>query len=430
MNSSKERRRCALLGIGNRAHSWLKAFGDTYRDCAELVALCDPVVERCEDANAVYRLKAGIFSEVAQMLAEAKPELVVVCGPDHLHGDHIVAALDAGCTVATEKPLCTTIDQARRILDAERRAGKSVFMGFNYRYIPLMSKVRELVLRGAIGRPVSMDLTWYLDYRGHGASYFRRWHRIMALSGGLLVTKASHHFDLANWWMDDEPRSVYARCARNFFGPGNHRFKGERCSTCAHAKECDFHLPPPRETELSAELGYRVGQVRGYVRDYCPFGDEVDICDTHAVLVEYANGGVLNYSLNASAPFEGWNLAINGTGGRLETKITDAKPAAPWIPDAWRRQHRGVEVEWPNEYRIFVMPHRGAAHEVLVPNIAEGHGGGDFKMFDALFLGKGLDDDPLGLFASARDGALSIAIGDAANRSAAARAPVDISLSV
>ena len=173
-------------------------------------------------------------------------------------------------------------------------------------------------------------------------------------------------------------------------------------------------------------------QVRGYVRDYCPFGDEVDIYDTMSVLVKYRNGGVLNYSLNASVPFEGWNIAINGTKGRLETKITDNKPAQGWQKyfkmvgkDGAILNEDGFFVSsWPENYSIFIMPHSKNAYEVELPNIAEGHGGGDFKIFDAV-LGKGLPkEDPLNIFASAIEGALSTGIGAAANLSAKTGAPV------
>lgn len=429
MNSSS-RTRCALIGLGHRSHSWLMEMTGTYKDTVEVVGLCDAVIARARDANTAYEMDVPVFADHREMLAKTRPDLVIVIVPEFLHAECIIAALDAGCAVATEKPLCTTGEDAQKILEAEKRAGKRVFMGFNYRYIPLMAKIKELLLDGAIGRPVSMDLTWYLDYKGHGASYFRRWHRQLKNSGGLLITKGSHHLDLANWWMGDAPSKVFARCTRNFFGPGKSPFKGVRCRDCAHAKKCPMYtevcVKEPDYEKLSQELGYRVRGVRNYLRDACVYGDDVDIYDTHALVVEYKNGGILNYTLNAAVPFEGWNLAINGTNGRLESKITDAKPAAPWVPAEWRKTYKGAVVEWPAEYRVFVMPHDRDAFEVTVPNIADGHGGGDFKMFDALFLGKGVENDRLGLFASARDGALSVAIGDAANRSAASGLPVPI----
>ncbi len=430
-----QRTRCAIVGIGHRAYSWLGQMAGTYEDVTEVVGLCDRLADRCHDANKYARTNAAVYTDYDRMLAELRPDMVVVVSPEHVHGEHIVKALDAGCEVATEKPLCTQPRDAIAILEAETRNNRRVFMGFNYRHIPLASRIREIVLEGIIGTPISMDLTWYLDYRGHGASYFRRWHRLMERSGGLLITKATHHFDLANWWMNDRPASVYARCSRNFFGAGHGRFRGERCRDCAHAADCQFHYDILDKERKARELDYAVPLVRDYEGDTCVFSDDIDIYDTHAVMVQYANGGVLNYSLNASVPFEGWNLAINGTRGRLESNITDAKPLPGWQQHVkvTNRQHRVLSndeiqvVSWPDHYTIHVMPHDRNGWQERIPNIAEGHGGGDFRIFDACFRGTLKSSDPLGLFASAGAGVHSMIIGAAANQSAASGMPVQIS---
>ncbi len=431
----ESKKRCAVVGIGNRAHSWIGGIVERHPSVTELVGLCDVEVARCQDINDAYKTHAAVYDAYDRMLAETKPDLVVVVSPERYHREHIVKALDSGCDVATEKPLCTTIEDAEAIMAAEQRNGRKIFMAFNYRHIPLCSKIRSLVLMGAIGLPVSMDLTWYLDYRGHGASYFRRWHRLMRESGGLLITKACHHFDLANWWMDDVPETVFAFGQQRFFGPGKNTYVGERCSTCRHAESCAWYTDvcvKDRSEELSRELGYRVKGVRGYIRDYCPFADDVDIYDTMSVNVRYRNGGLLNYSLNASVPYEGWNLAINGTNGRLESKITDNKPSPGWQarhqivgPKTQLCTGKGYRItDWPAEYAIHVMPHDGDDYEIKLPNIADGHGGGDYKIMDAALADIYPQSDELSIFASAIDGAYSTAIGAGANQSAASGQPV------
>jgi predicted dehydrogenase len=73
----------------------------------------------------------------------------------------------------------------------------------------------------------------------HGAKYFRRWHAQTENSGGLLVHKATHHFDLVNWLLSDEPESVAGFASLRVYGK-NGSYRGERCSTCAHAEKCRF----------------------------------------------------------------------------------------------------------------------------------------------------------------------------------------------
>ena len=204
--------------------------------------------------------------------------------------------------------------------------------------------------------------------------------------------------------------------------------------------ECEWYTDVctnDRIEELSSQLGYRVKRVRNYIRDYCPFGTEVDIYDTMALTCEYTNGGILNYSLNASVPFEGWNLAINGTNGRIESQITDNKPRKGWQQEMRIVSPDGKVFDgtgnwhisnWPADYSIHVMLHDKPAFEVKEPNITEGHGGGDFKLFDYVFADKLPENDEIGVMASAIDGAYSSAIGAAANLSINEKRPVTIEI--
>src|SRR5947209_16897486 len=113
-----------------------------------------------------------------------------------------------------------TIDdeKVRAILSAEQRSGRTVVVTFNYRFVPYITRVKELLRSGAVGEVLGVDFEWFLDTR-HGADYFRRWHRRKENSGGLLVHKATHHFDMVNWWIEDEPEIVHAFGQRRVYGP-------------------------------------------------------------------------------------------------------------------------------------------------------------------------------------------------------------------
>jgi len=430
--SPEQRRRVAVVGIGHRAGSWIRAVADGYSNRIEVVALCDPVPQRCHDAIEYWRLgNTRVYTELDTLLDKERPDQVVICAPESVHAEMIIRSLASGAWVVTEKPLCTGAADAVRILEAEREAGRPILMGFNYRHIPLCTKVKALLDEGAIGQVVSADLAWHLDYKGHGSSYFRRWHAEMEKSGGLLVTKATHHFDLANWWIGDRPQRVYAECDRRFFGPEHSPYGDDhahRCRDCHQAQRCDLYRPPIDPEQRSRELGYTVRQVADYQGDLCVYRKAIDIYDTHALTVRYRNGAVMNYSLNAAAPFEGFSITIHGTRGRLETGINDNKPEPGWqqrfvVTDqnagAAPLDKRRFQVRsWPSEYAIHVMPLDAVDYQVTVPNIAQGHGGGDAKIMEAAY-GSGVpEDDPLHIFAGAIDGARSLAIGDAANRSA------------
>ena len=215
MTVGKNTVRYAQVGIGHRSLMFADAMGGPHRGSAELVAMGDANRGRLELRNKYMKEKYG-YPDIAPygaadfetMLRNHTPDIVLVtAGPDAVHDDLIVRAMEAGCDVVTEKPM--TIDAARcqRIVDASARTGKSVRVTFNYRYSPPRSQLKELLDSGLIGDVVSVDFEWALD-TSHGADYFRRWHRKKANSGGLMVHKSTHHFDLMNWWLSKKPVAV------------------------------------------------------------------------------------------------------------------------------------------------------------------------------------------------------------------------------
>ena len=120
-----------------------------------------------------------------------------------------------------------TIDaeKCQSVLDTRRSTGRRLRVAFNYRYSPVRTQVKELLMSGVIGDVLSVDFHWMLDTH-HGADYFRRWHSQKKLSGGLMVHKATHHFDLVNWWLSAVPVSVRATGKRGVLHAGDGQATG------------------------------------------------------------------------------------------------------------------------------------------------------------------------------------------------------------
>src|SRR5699024_6966115 len=117
-------------------------------------------------------------------------------------------------------------EKAQAIVDAQKRTGKELRVTFNYRYAPHNTKIRELIRDNVIGDVFSIHFEWLLNTE-HGADYFRRWHRNKLNSGGLLVHKSTHHFDLVNFWINSYPKTVFAFGDLNFYGMANAEKRGE-----------------------------------------------------------------------------------------------------------------------------------------------------------------------------------------------------------
>ncbi|QIY74287.1 Gfo/Idh/MocA family oxidoreductase [Streptomyces sp. RLB1-33] len=437
MTPASPRRRAAVVGLGARAQLYTDALTGPHADRVDLVGFCDANTHRMAVHNewiaAAHPGRAPVPAYAAEdfdlMLRRERVDLVVVCTVDRTHDAYIVRALEAGCDVVTEKPMTTDADRARRILDARRRTGREVRVAFNYRYNPVHSAVREILASGGIGEVGSVHFEWLLDLR-HGADYFRRWHREKANSGGLMVHKSTHHFDLVNWWLGTRPETVYAQGGLFFYGDTAGGRRGlARPYTRAHGSPAArydpfaVHLadsPALRALYLDAE------HEDGYHRDQNVFGPGVSIEDDMAVLVRYASGATLTYHLTAYAPWEGYRVCFNGSEGRLELLVEES---------TWSRPPARTEASGPVMHGAAVGDEAGRTElllrrfweppqEMKVPTGEGGHGGGDVRMLADLFGERTDGADPLGRAADAVDGARSLVTGLAANRSFESGLPV------
>ncbi len=428
--------RYALVGAGHRAQMYVDALIDTYADRAELVAVCEPNPVRA--AHYVQRVTAAGRpapttwhpDRLEELIAAERIDRVIVCARDDLHAELIVRSLDAGADVVVEKPLTIDAAGAAAIEDAVARTGRQVVLTFNYRYSPRNSALRQVIQDGTIGQVTSIDFSWMLDTK-HGADYFRRWHREKQHSGGLLVHKSSHHFDLVNWWLRSTPERVFASGGLRFYGAENAAVRGltDRPDRGTHEGSHDaFELDLRDDPRLKALYLDAEGH-DGYLRDRDVFGPGITIEDNLALVVDYASGATLSYSLNAHAPWEGYRVAVNGTLGRAELEVVERgavlvdeglhpviDPSATTAMDAGALRPRGE--------RLLVQRHWEEAVEVPIVNGAGGHGGGDALLLRDVFVGPG--DDPLARPADWTDGVHSIAVGIAGNRSLATGLPVRV----
>ena len=400
------KRRYAIVGTGHRATGmWGKDLAERYSNELEFVGLCDKNGKRVEAGRKLIGVNCPTFTNFDEMLDKAKPDLLMVTTMDSTHHIFITKALAKGVDVITEKPMVTEAAQCQSVLDAEKKYNRNIIVTFNYRYAPKHQKIKEIIQSGEIGNVTSVDFSWYLDTR-HGADYFRRWHRLKSGGGSLWVHKATHHFDLINWWLAADPVEVNAYGALNVYGKSG-PFRHTNCRSCPHKDKCPFYWDMTKDTRLM-KLYAECEDVDGYHRDGCVFRDDVDIYDTISAAIKYSNGVSMTYSLNAAMPFEGYRLAFNGTKGRLEVRDYERQP--------WK-----VE----KDSTAFLTKNFGKHEELEMPRIEGGHAGGDDRLRDVIFKNAQVPDHLK--LPSARAGAMSCLTGIAARTSIEQKRPIKIS---
>jgi predicted dehydrogenase len=420
------KKKYVLVGTGGRAEFFYGAIAKEYQATAELVAFCDINQTRMDYANkllvdnygyhAIHTYRSHQFDEMIRL---EQPDAVIVTSIDRTHHTYIIRAMELGCDVITEKPMTVDAKKCQEILDTVARTGRKIRVTFNYRYAPHHTKARELIMDDVIGKVTSVHFEWLLNTQ-HGADYFRRWHRDKRNSGGLLVHKSTHHFDLVNFWIDSQPETVFAFGELAFYGRENAEQRGvtqfyERATGNPVAKDDPFALHLDANENLKA-LYLDAEHEDGYLRDQSVFGDGISIEDTMGVMVRYKNNAILTYSLSAFQPWEGYRIAFNGTKGRLEMTIIEQS----YVNSGGEKAEEGAL----KDRTIIVYPMFGAPYEAEVDEGLGGHGGGDPVLLNDIF---GLPvQDKFNRAANHIDGARSILTGIAANQSIRTGLPVRV----
>ncbi len=390
-----------------------------FTDRAELVGILDPDRDRVAAFLGHMGVDIPWYPERAtkRMLAETGADTLIVTGTDASHCRHILRGLEQGCDVIVEKPMVISAREVRRVQAAELRSGRQVRVAHNLRYTPTHRKLKRMIMEGLLGRIVNIEFTYNLD-TWHGSSYFYRWNRSRAHSGGLSIHKSCHHFDLINWLLDDIPETLFATGGRAYYGPEGalrpRNAQGKPLDPVEERRQCPVfqtHYADKNDPAAAApatgwdkfKLPYDViypPEQRRYIYD-----DAIDVEDHYAVTVAYRSGTCLTYSCNFCTPWEGYILGINGTKGRVEIKHhSDPDPTGKSQPK-------------PTAGRIVFYPLFGGQQVFEIPPVAGGHGGADGMAKEDLLGTPSAESRELQLVAGSEAGGHAIAMGEAVVRS-------------
>ena len=423
------KKRVALVGTGIRGSSlWGKNLVDNYGAYVEFVGLSDINPGRLAYVREYTGANCPTFTDFGELLTTVKPEWVVVTTMDSTHHAKIIEAMEGGANVITEKPLTTDADKLRAILAAKEKTGRELLVTFNYRHAPQATRLKALLAQERVGKLTSVDFNWYLNVY-HGASYFRRWHGLQEFGGSLWVHKATHHFDLLNWWVGGRPVEVSAYGALEHYGK-NGPFRHTHCRTCPHQQDCDYYWDITKEERLM-DLYVKHEEHDGYLRDGCVYRNEIDIWDKMSAQIKYDNDVVVNYSLTTYSPYEGWRIGFNGHDGRIDSWQDIPYQQGEYTADEQADLHANELVqkldETPTSYEEIVVHDnfKSESERIKVPKFRYGHGGGDARMLDYIFVDPD-KADPLDHMAGYESGADSVLIGFAARKSIAEGRPVRI----
>ena len=197
---------------GGQIHRHLFECCPKLQERFDVVAVADPIAERCVSTNIGSNPDCRIYSDYRELLQDKNVELVVNACRSHKHADISIEAMRAGYEVVCEKPLAKQVSEVDRVLAVQKETGKFFAVFQQARFRPIVTKIREVIQSGILGKIISVKVT----YAGFGRRW--DWQTVQDLNGGELLNTAPHPLDqmIAIWdiFGASEPERIFARLER------------------------------------------------------------------------------------------------------------------------------------------------------------------------------------------------------------------------
>lgn len=198
---SKKIRVC-LIGCGRAGMIHAKSYAGLVSG-AELWAVCDVSEESAEAAGKAFGVKY-VYTDYREVLKNDEIDAVVVVTPTRFHRDVVVAAANAGKHVFCEKPMASTPKECDEMIEACRRNGVKLQIGFMRRFDKNFRRGKEIVDSGAIGDVAMLKSNTY------GPSEPKEWMYDIRNNQGPIGEVNSHDLDICRWYAGSEPKRIYA----------------------------------------------------------------------------------------------------------------------------------------------------------------------------------------------------------------------------
>lgn len=231
MKKEMEKINVAVLGIGGMGMTHVQAAKDS--PWVNRIVGYEPTEEKARALGDKQGITAT--NDLSRILSDPEISLVYIAAPNEFHCELAVKSLRAGKAVLSEKPMGTTLDEARQMLQVEKETGGFLQIGLELRYSKIYQKAKEWIKQGLIGTPVNSHCDYFCS-EGHAKGSWRS-----ESETTLIAEKLCHYLDLPRWWFNEEVEDVYSVAAPNvvsyFKHPDNHqityRFKSGAVSTLA-----------------------------------------------------------------------------------------------------------------------------------------------------------------------------------------------------
>jgi predicted dehydrogenase len=266
-HAPETRVRTGIIGCGSRG----RAFANTNRirfplDITHVYDVSDESIEKVRQ-EIEWEAPPAVCSSAEELCALDEVEAVIITTPAHLHMEALRAAVEHGKHILLDKPISATIEEAAAMAELVEGYEPVCYVGMQYREMSINRKLREIVDSGRLG---DLKMSHIAERRQPYFPKWNEWNKFSEMSGGAMVEKCCHFFDLFNYYAQSTPRKVYS-CGGRDVAYGDFSFEGR----------------------------------------------PADIIDNSFTIVEMENGirAGLHFCMFDRQPDEGQKITLNGSGG-------------------------------------------------------------------------------------------------------------------
>jgi predicted dehydrogenase len=268
----------AVIGYGSRIRNIIRLLREQRPEC-EVAAIVDI---RNDEIRRLYEGLENVhfYETTEEMLAGERPDGILIGTRCSLHAAMAIKVLGTGIPLFLEKPVATTLADARRLKAAAETSDAEVVVSFPLRVSQMVRLAKDIIDSGKIG---TVEHVQAVNNTPYGGVYYHNWYRDEKETGGLFLQKATHDFDYINYIVGLKPVSVCAMTSKQIFK--GTKPAGLKCADCEENRTCEestiFLTGAKKDTWL-----------------YCCFAEDTGNEDSGSALIRYESGMHVSYSQN------------------------------------------------------------------------------------------------------------------------------------
>lgn len=377
----------SIIGVGARGAEAYGRYIYQSKDRFKIISLCEPNGYRLKKYGDAFEIpEEERFLDEEEFFAKKRSDVLLIATMDRLHVRQAMRALDLGYDILLEKPISNDVNELRALVEKAREKGRMVMVCHVLRYTVMISKLKELLDGGAIGRLISLDQTENVCYWHQAHSFVRGNWRNSDETSPMIMQKCCHDLDLIQYFIGDKCRTVSSMGSLAYFKPENKPDgAADRCIYCKYKDECKFsakkiYLDGWRECGGGDTFPYTIitdvlplteealiTSLKESMYGRCVYSCDNNVVDNQTTIMQFENGVTATLKMEGFTARGGRDFRFFGTEGEIELcEIEDRLVLRRFM-------------EEPKEWKISqLVDDLGAQGE-------GGHGGGDYRMIDSLY---------------------------------------------